>query len=466
MAHTVVIGAGPVGLVTAMLLAADGHRVTVLDRDSVELRDRKRPGVRQFGQPHILLPGGMRLLESELPAVVEELRAVGGRPYNTISGTWGIGRVGPERPGDDRFETLPMRRLLLETALLTAARRTDGVTLRQARVTGLLSGERRAPGSPHVTGVVTDDGTELAADLVVDATGRDSRVPALLAALGAESVEREGSPGFRYYSRFFRSPHGTLPTPRRWLLTHHDSVSLITLPTEWGTWSVTFVTSGRDQELRALSDGGAWDRAAALYPELAGWLTGEASTGVTVMGGTATRRRGLQLDGRPLATGLVPVGDAWATTNPQFGMGMTLGFRQAVLLRDQLRKTDTDGPAELLLAYDRTTRETLVPLWDDTDAWDRHRLAEIDAEIQGRRYTTDDEMWQLRNTLDAVRLADPRLLRAVADVAGLLLTPDEALVRSGLLPRVAELGAGVPRYTEPGPDRAELLSAVGAAGEE
>ncbi|WP_369033848.1 MULTISPECIES: FAD-dependent oxidoreductase [Streptomyces] len=95
MAHTVVIGAGPVGLVTAMLLAADGHQVTVLDRDSMDPRDRKRPGVRQFAQPHGLLPGGLRLLERELPTGVAELVAVGGRPYDIVGGAWGVDGVGP-----------------------------------------------------------------------------------------------------------------------------------------------------------------------------------------------------------------------------------------------------------------------------------------------------------------------------------------------------------------------------------
>ncbi|WP_200301741.1 hypothetical protein [Streptomyces adelaidensis] len=36
----------------------------------------------------------------------------------------------------------------------------------------------------------------------------------------------------------------------------------------------------------------AWDRAAALYPQLADWLGGEALAGVSVIGGTGTRRHG------------------------------------------------------------------------------------------------------------------------------------------------------------------------------
>lgn len=68
MAEFLVLGAGLNGLVTAMLLAHDGHSVTILERDQAAPGNDaenvwqrwQRPGVNQFRQLHFMLPAGGR----------------------------------------------------------------------------------------------------------------------------------------------------------------------------------------------------------------------------------------------------------------------------------------------------------------------------------------------------------------------------------------------------------------------
>jgi len=69
-------------------------------------------------------------------------------------------------------------------------------------------------GAPRVVGVRTRAGEELAADLVVDASGRTSRVRSWLAELGAPPPDEEScDSGLVYYNRTFALLPGASPPP-------------------------------------------------------------------------------------------------------------------------------------------------------------------------------------------------------------------------------------------------------------
>lgn len=83
MADVVVAGAGLRGLSTALLLAGDGHRVTVFERDADRPPEDpgaawdawSRRGVAQFRQLFYLLPRFRELAEREVPVVIAALEA-------------------------------------------------------------------------------------------------------------------------------------------------------------------------------------------------------------------------------------------------------------------------------------------------------------------------------------------------------------------------------------------------------
>jgi 2-polyprenyl-6-methoxyphenol hydroxylase-like FAD-dependent oxidoreductase len=470
MAQILVLGAGMCGLSTAMLLARDGHEVTVLERDPAEpppaaqaWQAWQRPGVNQFRFPNVMLPRWRVEVDRELPEVLHELETVGGLRMNLLT-LLPASQRGPWRDGDHRFETVTARRPMVEAALATVAARTPGITIRRGvTVTGLLTDSSVAGTAPRVTGALLAGGHTLRADLVIDCAGRRSALTSWLQAAGARRpAEERADCGFIYYARQYQTRTGALPEGHTNVLQRHESMSILTLPADNGTWSIGLITSGRDRAMRALRDPARWDAALALYPLAANWCDGEAAPGIDVIAGIEDRHRDFVVDGDPVATGIVAVGDAWACTNPSLGRGATIGLLHAVGLRDVLRDTDPGDHDKLVRRFHEWTTTGVEPLYRATLWFDRHRLAELDADADGRPYHTDDPKWAFSLATFAAGRTDPDIARTYQLITALLATPDDLLAEPGLAEKITKLGSHAPNYPLPGPRRHELLAAIGA----
>ncbi len=463
MSAFIVIGGGVAGLSGAMLLARDGHHVTVLEQDpspppepqeAWETWDRR--GVTQFRLPHLFLPRFRELLDSELPDVATGLEAAGALRFNRMVAL-PKQVTGGFRPGDERFEQLTGRRPVIEAALAQLAAAEPGVEIRRGvTVRGLLA-DWPTRGAPHVTGVVTDDGEHRTADLVIDAGGRRSALPELLAAIGAPiPVEEQADSGFVYYGRHFRSTDGTQPHMMGPPLQHYVSVTLLTLPADSGYWSVAVGTSAKDKALRRAQDVEVWERIVRSYPLVAHWIDAEPVTGIDVMARIVDRVR--RYDPATSATGVVAIGDAAACTNPSIGRGASTALLYAVCLRDVVRDVGTAQRRQLLEGWSVVAGERVEPYVNDTLTVDRHRRAQIEAEIAGESYETSDPGWSLGRRLMAAGPHDPEILRGAMDVAGMLARGADVLRRPGLMDAIERVGPVPPL---PGPSREELMDVVG-----
>lgn len=463
MSKIIVLGAGVCGLAGGMLLAGDGHEVTVLERDAAPApetpqqawADWDRGGVGQFRQAHFLLPAGRAVLDQELPHVARALAGAGAARVDLLAALPPTLTDRSPRPDDDRFTTLTARRPVLEQMFARCAADTGGLQIRRGvAVTGLVT--QRRDGLVQVTGARLQGGEHLPADLVVDAMGRRSPMPAWLAQAGCRPVpEAAEESGFTYYSRFFRSPDGRLPEVRAPLLSELDCYSLLTLPADNASWSVTVYLSSGDQPLKRLRDPECWTRLLAACPLHAHWLDGQPLTGVQPMAGVLDRRRRLVLDGQPVVTGVALLADAWACTNPSQGRGITLGLRHARLLRDVVR-THLDDPAKFATAWDEATETELTPWYRDTVTTDRARIHTMQAAARGAPPLPPPP--PVAALLGAMT-GDADLFRAFLEVQSGLSTLVEVLSRPGLLDHAAALG-GEP-VAVPAPDRRQLLQLLG-----
>jgi 2-polyprenyl-6-methoxyphenol hydroxylase-like FAD-dependent oxidoreductase len=474
MAQIVVVGAGVVALGTAMLLAGDGHQVTVLERDPdpppddpAQAYERwQRPGLNQFRQGHVFLPGFRSVLEAELPEVAKALQGAGALRLNLIRDVLPGTMTGGWQDGDERYDWLTGRRPLVEAVLAAAAESTPGVEIRRSTtVVGLVTGSRTRPGVPHVTGVRTRLGESIPADLVVDMSGRRSALPAWLRGVDARPpVDELEDSGFLYYGRHFRSADGSMPAMRGPAQMNWGTLTSLTLPADNGTWAIVLVTGSKDTALRPLREAARWEALVRGLPLVSRWLDGTPlEDEVQVMARLEDRYRGFVIDGQPVATGVVAVADSWACSNPANGRGASIGMLHALTLRDQLRGPGLGDPGAFADAFHTATAETVEPWYRATLATDRYRLGEIEAGVRGATYDPPDPAYQLEKSLNAAFDRDPDCLRANFDIRFVLQPPAEVFARPGLRDKTLTLGSDWRDEAPFGPTRKQILALVSGA---
>jgi 2-polyprenyl-6-methoxyphenol hydroxylase-like FAD-dependent oxidoreductase len=470
VANVLIIGGGICGLGTALLLARDGHEVTVLERDADPVPDSpqeawsswERKGVAQFVQPHNFMPGLRLILEAELPDIQDALRRAGASRFDMLNPLPPFFTDQSPRPVDDKLWTYTARRPAGEWVFANAASQEPRVKIRRGvQAAQLLVGSSATPGIPHVVGVRTSGGEALRADLVVDATGRRSRGPEWLAAIGARpAYEEQADCGFSYYTRYFTGSEPQRIGPVFMIL---GTIAILTLPGDNGTWSITIVTAAGDQPIKTLRHVEQWTKVIGACPLQAHWLDGDPITGILPMSGIVDRYRRFVVDGAPVATGFVAVADAWACTNPSAGRGMTVGFMHAVRLRDALREAP-DDPHAFAWRFDELTEAEVAPWYHAQIAADRVLFAQIEALREGHEPPPPgDELGTQVASIFATMPADPELFRAGLEYIG-TITPIQQIVQRPAVAhgiRVAlEAMQGSPGLEMPGPNRSELLELV------
>ncbi len=470
MGQIVVAGGGMCGLAAAMMLADDGHEVTVLERDAMAppadpdaaFRDWDRASIGQFGLAHWLLARGSSILEQQVPSAYRLLDEHGGLHVNLTKYLLSMQPDAVVEPEDDRFDQITGRRAAIEWAMATAAHAHPGVIVRRGEaIAGFATGASVLDGVPHVNGLRLASGVSIAADLVIDATGRRSSTPSWLADIGATApVEHSEDSGFAYYGRYYRSADGSTPPVFGPLLGPIGSFSVLTLPADNGTWAITLYGRSDDKPLRRFRDLEVFERVVKACPLYAHWLDGTPISDISSMAGVVDRYRRFVVDGAPCATGVLVVGDASSCTNPSLGRGISLGLMHVEELRASVAEHVNDA-VQLALDFDARTEAALRPWHDATATADRRRQRDMIAFADGRQPDVEATV-SVETLLGAVAGSDVVAARAFGDILGCLATADEVFARPGIRDHIASLSASADLSPIPGPDRAQLLGLVSA----
>jgi 2-polyprenyl-6-methoxyphenol hydroxylase-like FAD-dependent oxidoreductase len=339
MTSVIIVGASIAGLLTARALSDGVDEVTVLERERLTDSIEPRGHVAQGRHVHLLLSAGLDRLGGWFPGIEEVLERRGAVPTDGTR-AWIFQGGGYRAQGDWGRRLLSMTRPLLEDVIrgyvttLPTVRLEDGVVV-----------DRVAVSHDRVTGVIVE-GARRPADLVVDCSGRSSRLAHQLSSSGllAPPVSRV-TIDCAYTSGFLPRAAGDLDgsfavcvtaPPEPW---RGGAV----LPVEGDRWMVTLsgvhgvVPGTNPSETLAFAHTLPAPTVAQLL-EFAAPLTSVASYRFP----SSQRRHYERLD--RLLPGYVTLGDAACSFNPVYGQGMACAAQQAETLGRTVRDVGLHSP--------------------------------------------------------------------------------------------------------------------------
>jgi 2-polyprenyl-6-methoxyphenol hydroxylase-like FAD-dependent oxidoreductase len=429
--RAVVLGASMAGLLAARVLADAYAQVTVVDRDQLPEGSAQRRGVPQGHHLHALLARGQQALEELFPGLTATLVAQGvpvgdmlGNARVYLSGyrlrqaDTGLILLCASRPvleghARSRVRALPNVALLDSCDIMGLAATPDG-----RRVTGARVQRRESGRAEEVLG----------AELVVDATGRGSRTPVWLEALGYERPAKDQVRiRLGYASRNYRLPRGALGgdlaalhgfTPQHprggAFQVVGDGRLMVTLGGVLGDHPpidpdgfLAFARSLRFPDIyEVIRDAEPLDDPVAIrFP-------------------ASVRHRYERLTRFP--DGLLVLGDAVSSFNPIYGQGITVAALEALALRRHLERGAEPQPRRF---FGEVARVVDVP-WDIAAGGDL-----VFPGVPGRRPLKVRLVSAYLARLHAAAAHDAELASAFVRVIG-MVAPPQSLLGPGVALRV------------------------------
>jgi 2-polyprenyl-6-methoxyphenol hydroxylase-like FAD-dependent oxidoreductase len=425
--RAVVLGASMAGLLAARVLTDAYGQVTVVDRDELPEIPMHRRGVPHGRHLHALAARGQQALEELFPGLTADLTAHGA-PAGDLLANGRLYFSGQRlRQADTGLVLLCASRPFLEGHVRAGVRALPNVTLLdRCDVVGLAttSDGRRVTGARVLRRA--DDSAEevLGADLVVDATGRGSRTPLWLDALGYPQPEREQVRiGLGYATRTYRLPPDALDrdlaildaaTPR-----HPRSGALLVL--EGGRRMLTLGGILGDHPPTD-PDGFLAFARSLQFPDIYEAIRDAEPLDdpVAFRFLASVRHRYERLNRFP--DGLLVMGDAVASFNPIYGQGMSVAALEALTLRRHLQRGIEPRPRRW---FRDLTRQVDVP-WDMSAGGDLAFPG-----VQGRRTRKLRMVNAYLARLHAAAVHDASLASAFVRVVG-LVAPPRSLLRPGI----------------------------------
>lgn len=374
--HALIVGGGISGLLTAQVLLSHFERVTVLERDTYPESPSFRPGVPQGHHPHQFLVRGQHIIEKLFPGFASRLLSHGAIEIDFAQDcVYNFGYGTSPRFSSNLCGLLcsrlliewQMRQDLLQDARFHLRERCEVVGLITKQGNRVVNGVRlrtRGGEKDHETGISTEPET-LLADLVVDASGRSSRLSRWLQDLGLEAPSEtvvDSSAGYatRWYTIPAQYEDGWKIFAVQGLSSSKFRVG-IAVRIEGNRWMILLIGVGKDYPP---TDEAGFMQFARSLPDQAIYQALNAAEPLTPIYGyrdLANRVRHFE-HLRSLPAALLVTGDAACSFNPIYGQGMTAAAQHALVLSECLHAMPFSSP-DFPSFFQRQLAKANQPIW-------------------------------------------------------------------------------------------------------
>jgi 2-polyprenyl-6-methoxyphenol hydroxylase-like FAD-dependent oxidoreductase len=424
--HGIVLGGGWAGMLAAQALSRHLDTVVVLERDVLPDGPRQRRGQPQARHVHILLSSGARIVDLLVPGTIGRLETAGARRVMLHRDLLTLTPHGWQHRFPSEQYAIMCSRPLMDWVVRDRVMAEGRVELRQRTEALDLIGDRKRITGVQARDLTTGATSSLAADLVVNACGRGSRLRHWLAGLDLPAIEQDiVDAGIAYCSQIYQAPPGattTFPPVNVGARTNIDEPCRcgVIYPQEDGTWMVTL--SGTRGAPMPADDAEFHAYAQSLDDPIVADLIGPAEQLTPLFVSHFGANRRLFPERLPhWPDGLVVLGDALASFNPVYGHGMSATARCVAALDERLRTTEF-GPGAAAAA------QRVISAAVD-DPWIMATSRDIEF-ADCRTRTTDARLLDgAENRRRFTELIDARAVRAasvsaiVTDVASLAVPP-------------------------------------------
>ncbi|WP_026677888.1 FAD-dependent oxidoreductase [Fictibacillus gelatini] len=368
ISNAIVIGGGMAGLMTARVLSDHYKEVLIVEKDDYPSEPDLRPGTPQAFHPHRFTARGKLITERLFPGYEQDLVAQGS-PSSFNKTVYFMNQHGTLEMKYERND-IKFSRAVLEWVIRQRVKAIPNVhILTKHDVLRLLT----TPDRSAITGVLTRDrdqsGQEktLIADLVIDTSGRSSKLSAWLNELGYEVPK----PDLLKVSLGYSTRRYKVPSHLTHLIDKWDVINLQGQP-ESGTYTSVFsFIENQIAEVLLYRPGGIYPPTdAAEFEQAVAQLPSPIIAEIVRDLEPITAPRGFrvpelychryeQMSRWP--SGLLVLGDAYCIYDPIFGQGMTVAAISAEILEACLVERGFDFQPDWEHGVLRKIKEAIEP---------------------------------------------------------------------------------------------------------